>query len=104
MLAAFYLNFLPDDLVCAIPRSTIHDWKNRNTEELFGYRWCTQQQLLFQTLQQVALDKKLIKINLALLPVIAVQRFIKKYKSQVQNKLFNAARVVVSNIEKKLRF
>ncbi len=100
VLVAFYLNFLPDDLKYMIPRSTLYDWKHKNTESLFGYHWCYQQQMLFHTLQQVAANKKLIKINRVLIRVIAVQRFIKKYNGQIQNKLFNAAAVVVCNIEK----
>ncbi len=100
LLVAFYLDFLPDDLKYTIPRSTRFDWKNKNIETTFGYQWCCQQQLLFHTLQQVAVNKKLINISRALIRVIAVQHFIKKYKSQIKSKLFNSAAVVVRNIEK----
>lgn len=100
MLVAFYLNILPEDLRGVIPRSTLYDWGTKSVEELVGYHWYCQEQPLFSTLKEVALNKRLLKLNIALLRIIAIQRFLKKYKVRIREKVLNAAETVIHNISK----
>jgi len=97
---AFYLRILPDRLLIKIPRSTRYEWQHKQVTDLFGYDWYCQNQHLFQTLQEVAASSRLLQVNRALLRVIAVQRFFKKYIMQIRLKTFNAAATAVSTIQK----
>jgi putative transposase len=97
---AFYLNCLPTDLVQYIPRSTRFDWQHKDKSTYFGYEWFCQNQQLFQTLKQVSTNKKLLQINIALIRVIAIKRFISKYALQMKDKLFQVPETVIKNISK----
>ncbi|PZR06930.1 MAG: hypothetical protein DI539_24255 [Flavobacterium psychrophilum] len=100
ILLGFYLNILPEGILSRIPPSTKHDWKNRNTELLFGYDWYLQNQSSFTILQQVFTNKKLLKANKALLRLIALKRFITQYQTRIKDRIGNTASVVVNNIRK----
>lgn len=100
ILIAFYLHCLPDDLAQKIPRSTKHDWLHRNLTACVGYDWFRQNQPLFFTLKEVANSKKLMKINRALLRIIALHRFLTKYAAQIRERVFQAAATVVINVKK----
>jgi hypothetical protein len=97
---AFYLHILPDQLLLKIPRSTRYERQHKQVTDLFGYDWYCQNQHLFQTLQQVAVSSRLLQLNRALLRVIAIHRFLQRYKTQIQFKTFNAAATAVTNIQK----
>lgn len=73
VLVAFYLDILPENLLDWIPRSTKNDWQHKKLTELFGYDWYLQNRHLFNTLQQVAVNKNLLLVNKVLLKVIAVK-------------------------------
>src|SRR6202140_1051518 len=75
LLVAFYLNCLPKNILQIIPRSTRYDWNHRDIQDSLGYDWFVENKDLFHTLQIVAINKKLLKINKAFLRVIAVMRF-----------------------------
>lgn len=100
ILVAFYLRILPEAILLAIPRSTRYDWEHKPVTELFGYDWYSQNQHLFHTLQQVATCKKLLKVNKALLRIIAIRRFLQHHHTHIRYKLFNAASTVINNIQK----
>ncbi|MBS1919588.1 MAG: hypothetical protein JST17_05000 [Bacteroidetes bacterium] len=100
ILIAFYLNCLPDDLLFKIPRATKYDWLHKNLSGCFGFEWYCHHQHLFFTLEQVATNKRLLRINLALFRIIAIQKFIEKYAAQIHEKIFNAAATVINNIKK----
>lgn len=99
-LLAFHLNILPDHLLQRIPKSTRHDWKQKNTQLLFGYDWYLQHQSSFTIMQQVFTNEKLLQINKALLRVIALARFMKKYSTRIKEHIGNAGGVVLGNINK----
>lgn len=100
VMVAFYLQFLPEKIAAAIPRSTRHEWKHKPAAELFGYHWYCQNQHLFQTLQEIAISRKLQKINKALLHIIAIQRFMHKYELLMRSRASRVNEVVVNNIAK----
>ncbi|MBX3238932.1 MAG: hypothetical protein KIT80_09140 [Chitinophagaceae bacterium] len=100
VMVAFYLQFLPEEILAAIPRSTRHEWQHKPVTVLFGYDWYCQNRHLFQTLQEIAVSRKLQKINKALLRIIAIQRFVHKYKLLMQSRLSGVNEVVLSNIAK----
>jgi hypothetical protein len=100
ILIAFYLHCLPPELLQHIPRSTRHDWNTKNVTALFGYDWYLQNQHLFSTLQQVAINKKLLKINKALLRAIALKRFITNYSNRIKKGLGNINSVALFNLSK----
>ncbi|MEO8772123.1 MAG: hypothetical protein ABI402_18635 [Ferruginibacter sp.] len=100
ILLACYLNWLPDELLQKIPRSTKYDWLHKNLCACFGYDWYCSNKHLFTTLQEVAVNKKLLSINKALLRVIALQKFLKKYARQIHEKIYHAAATAISNIKK----
>ncbi|MFT3947195.1 MAG: hypothetical protein QM763_09500 [Agriterribacter sp.] len=100
VMVAFYLQFLPEDISAAIPRSTRHEWQHKPVSELFGYDWYCRNLHLFHTLQEIAASSKLQKINMALLRIIAIQRFMHKYKLLMQSRLSAVNTVVLSNIAK----
>lgn len=51
-------------------------------------------------MQAVSKHQQLLKINRALLRVLAVKQFIASYRGQIKEKVFYAAETVVANIEK----
>ena len=77
LLVAFYLNCLPKNILQIIPRSTKFDWNHRDIQDSFGYDWFVENKDLFHTLQMVAINKKLLKINKAFVRIIAIVRFMK---------------------------
>src|ERR1035437_10167338 len=77
LLVAFYLNWPPENILQIIPRSTKYDWDKRKIKNSFGYDWFLENKDLFHTLQLVATNKKLLKINKAFLSIIAINRFMK---------------------------
>src|SRR5450432_2741342 len=77
LLVAFYLNCLPNNILQIIPRSTRYDWSQRDIQDSFGYDWFLENKDLFHTLEMVAINKKLLKINKALLRIIAIILFMK---------------------------
>lgn len=100
VMVAFYLQLLPEEISAAIPRSTRHEWQHKPVTELFGYHWYCQNRHIFQTLQEIVVSKKLLKINKALLHIIALQRFIHKYKLLMRSRLSNVNAIVLNNIAK----
>ncbi|KYP13817.1 hypothetical protein [Flavihumibacter sp. CACIAM 22H1] len=87
-------------MMARIPRSTLHDWKHKIVTELMGYDWYCEQQPYFTTLQAIAINQRLMLWNRALLRLIALRRFMKKCPTQMENRLFHAAEVVVHTIQK----
>jgi hypothetical protein len=75
LLVAFHLNCLPKNILQIIPRSTKFDWDHRDIQDSFGYDWFLENKDLFHTLQMVAINKKLLKINKAFVRIIAIVRF-----------------------------
>src|SRR4051812_8903169 len=101
---AFYLNCLPPDLSQYIPRSTRFDWLHKDKSTYFGHEWFCQNQQLFQTLQQVSTNKKLLKINKALIRIIAIKLFITNHSTSIKNKILSITQTVLFNHQNKLRF
>ena len=100
VLVAFHLNWLPDNLLQIIPRSTRFDWHYRDIKNSFGHAWYQENKNLFNTLQLVAQNKKLLRINTALLRVIAIKAFIKKNVGGLNAGLASLKMVATSNIQK----
>src|SRR5260370_12123512 len=84
LLAAFYLNCLPADLLQRIPRSTRHDWTRKDQIALYGYDWYNANRPLFDTLLEVTASKQLLRINRALLLIIALKRFLIFYHDRIK--------------------
>jgi putative transposase len=97
---AFYLNCLPPELSQHIPRSTRFDWQHKDKSTYFGYEWFCQNQQLFQTLRQVSSNKKLLRINKALIRIIAIKRFITNYTSCIKENRLTVTQTVIGNIAK----
>ncbi|HEV2482492.1 MAG TPA: integrase core domain-containing protein, partial [Puia sp.] len=89
---------LPDELHERIPRSTRFDWSRKELNTTFGFEWASGQHQRFETLQQVVTSKKLLRVNLALLRIIAIKRFLHRYASRLSGK--EVQRVVLGTIEK----
>jgi putative transposase len=100
ILIAFYLNCLPEDILQIIPRSTQFDWHHRDIENSFGHQWYQENKNLFSTLQMVVRNRKLLRINKALLRIIAINRFIKKHLTEFKSGGRYLKIVVVNNIQK----
>ena len=97
LLVAFYLHCLPPDIIDHIPRSTRHDWNHKDTTTLFGYDWYLQNHALFDTLQQISINKRLLRVNRALIHIIALKRFISRY---AQSKINGVNQVIINHIYK----
>jgi putative transposase len=98
LIIAFHLHCLPEELRTRIPRSTRFDWSQRELSTAFGFDWACQQHQLFATLQQVACSKKLLRVNIALLRIIAIGRFMQLHAARFSSKAIR--RVVLETIEK----
>ena len=98
LIIAFHLNCLPEELTRRIPRSTRFDWSRKDLSTAFGSEWASQQHQLFATLQQVANSQKLLRINIALLRVIAIKRFLSQHTATLASKAVQ--QVIIGNIEK----
>ena len=75
LLVAFYLNCLPENILQIIPRSTRFDWHHRKIQDSIDCDWFIGNKDLFQTLQLIAINKKLLIINKVFLRIIALKRF-----------------------------
>src|SRR5258708_23731479 len=100
LLVAFYLNCLPADLLQRIPRSTRHDWNHKDQIALYGYDWYNENRQLFDTLREVTASKQLLRINRALLRIIALKRFIVRYHDRIKGNIFHINEVVLNTIHK----
>ena len=100
LLVAFYLNCLPENILQIIPRSTKYDWDKREIKNSFGYDWFLENKDLFHTLQLVAINKKLLKINKAFLRIIAIKRFMKMNAAGIKAGRKLLKTVVIKNIQK----
>ena len=95
-----FLQCLPDDILNQIPRTTVYEWKHKNQDSLFGHTWFLQNKQLFTTLQHLSNSRRLLKINIALIRIIALKKFIAKYTYKTKNTLDSTASTVLSNINK----
>jgi putative transposase len=100
LMVAFYLNCLPADLVQRIPRSTRHEWSHKDQVALYGHEWYLENKQLFGTLQEVAASKQLLRVNRALLRVIALKRFMELYQERIKGNIFQIREVVLNTIHK----
>ena len=100
VLIAFHLNCLPNNLLQAIPRSTRFDWIHRDIQGSFGFGWYQENKNLFLTLELITQNKKLLKINRALLRVIALKAFIKKHSAAIIAGLSSIKMAAAGNILK----
>jgi transposase InsO family protein len=97
---AFYLQILPEELLRTIPKSTTQYRRNTNEQALFGYNWYQQNKHLADALTEIAQSKKLLRINLLLLRVIALRRFIIQYKSELKERRKSHVSVVLGHIDR----
>lgn len=97
---AFYLKCLPQEIIRYIPASTQFDWKQKESASRFGYDWYRTNEHLFQTLQHISNNKRLLRINRALIRIIGIAVFIKKYSGCLQQGLVAVPQTIVGNIGK----
>jgi putative transposase len=97
---AWHLNFLPDVIQSQLPRSTLYDWHHKNNDTLFGHDYFQQNRGLFLTLETVANNNKLQIAVKMLIRIIAVKRFIIKYRFRLKERGGAVAMVVVNAIQK----
>jgi hypothetical protein len=69
-------------------------------ENSFGYEWSQENRRLFDMIQLVARNKKLFKINIALLRILAIKAFIKKNSDGLAAGLATLKKVAARNIQK----
>ena len=100
VLIAFYFHFLPEELSSVLPRSTRFDWMHKEQHLQFGYDWFVDNKERFATLQQVAASEQLLKINKALIKIIALIKFILANKQRLKDNIGSIPEVVLSHIEK----
>ena len=100
LLVAFYLGCLPSDWLQRIPRSTRHEWLHRDQTTLYGYDWSIHHQDLLGTLREVASSQQLLRINKALLRIIALKRFITRHSTRIKERVSSAGDVILNTIRK----
>ena len=100
LLVVFYLNCLPENILQIIPRSTRFDWHHRKIQDSFGYEWIVGNNDFFQTLQLIAINKKLLIINKAFLRIIAIKRFMNTNTAGIKAGRVLLKAVLVNNIQK----
>lgn len=101
IVLAFYLGFLTDDVLLKIPRSTKSDWKTKqNNKHLFGNNWGKNNQHIFDTISAVAQNQHLLKVNKALIRIIAIKHFMQRYAQQIKDKISFAPQTLLANIIK----
>ena len=100
LLVAFYLNCLPENILQIIPRSTRFDCHHRKIQDSFGYDWFIGNKNLFQTLQLIAINKRLLIINKAFLRIIAIKRFMNSNTAGLKAGRVLLKSVLVNNIQK----
>jgi hypothetical protein len=97
---AWHLNFLPDVIQLQLPRSTVYDWHHKNNDTLFGHDYFQQNRGLFLTLETVANNNTLQIAVKMLIRIIAVKRYIIKYRYRLKDRAGTVATVVVNAIQK----
>lgn len=100
ILIAYYLNFLPQEILQDIPYSTLYDWKRKDILHLYGVQYFNDNKQLFNTLEAVANHRKLQTAVKLLLKIIAIRNFIATYQQRLKNNLSQIQKTVVSNIQK----
>jgi putative transposase len=100
LLIAFHLHCLPPEWLQRIPRSTRHEWLHKDQTALLGYDWSVQNLHLFNTLREVSASRKLLRINKALLRIIALNRFIARHRARLTENIPPVRDVVLNTIHK----
>jgi len=98
LLIAFYLHCLPPEWLQRIPRSTRHEWSHKDQAALYGHEWALQNQQLFDTLREVSTSRRLLRINKALLRLIALKRFIDRHHARLKDNIPPVRDVVLNTI------
>jgi len=100
ILIAFHLNCLPDNLLGCIPKSTRFDWVHKKFQDCFGFGWYQENKDMLLTLQLISQHKKILKLNKALLRVIALRSFLKKHAAALSAGSASINMAVIGNIQK----
>lgn len=82
---AFHLNILPEKATQQLPRSTRHYWRKKDLQQLAGYEFAIGQQDLLDTVATIASNKHLLAVNKALIKMIAIIRYIRKYRLGIKS-------------------
>jgi putative transposase len=81
---AFHLQILPQQALLQIPRSTKYYWRKKELHSLSGAEYANSQDEFLNTLSLIARNKQLLSANKALLKVIALIKFVIKYKGAIK--------------------
>jgi putative transposase len=100
LIAGYFLKILPPNLLQQIPRSTQYDWKKKQEKNMFGNDWSDKNKERLKTLQLIHNNDSLLKINNALLKIIAVKKYIAKYALRIKDGIGKADATVLTHIKK----
>jgi hypothetical protein len=73
---------------------------NKDQAALYGYDFYRENQQIFDTLREVAASKQLLRINRALLRVIALKKFMDLYQDRIKGNIFRINEVVLNTLHK----
>lgn len=99
-IAGYYLNILPANLLKQIPRSTRHDWNEKQHKNMFGSDWDCQNGERLAILTALNTNKTLLAINNSLIKVIAIKKYITKYTKRIKDGIGQANKIVLKHTKK----
>ena len=98
LILGYYLNSLPEDLLQQIPKSTRADWQHKINSNQFGYEWFAANRQLFSNIQQIQEHRQQAAANKLLLKIIALTRFIEKYRGSLKERRVKVQQAVLYSI------
>jgi putative transposase len=100
LITGYFLKILPTNLLQQIPRSTQYDWNKKQGKSMFGNDWSDKNKERLKTLQLIHNNDSLLKINNALLKIIAIKKYTAKYALRIKDGIGKADATVLTHIKK----
>jgi putative transposase len=100
LIIGYKTGILPQTIAQTLPRSTRHHWQHKNLESAYGHCWYAANQQQLAALKQVYQSKRLMQLNMALLRLFAVKRFMHRHAAALKQGLQNVPVTVYNNIKK----
>jgi putative transposase len=100
LIIGYKTGILPQSICQAIPRSTRNNWQHKDLGKTYGHGWYTANQLELEVMKEIYQSKTLMQINIALLRLFAIIRFMKRHAFASKQGLQNVPATLYNNIKK----
>jgi putative transposase len=100
IVTGYFLKILPVDILKQIPRSTKYDWDKKQQCKMFGADSGEKNTDRLKMLELINSNDSLLKINRALIKIIAIKTYIARHDQRIKDGVGKADKVVLTHIKK----